>query len=657
MLDYRTPGVYIEELPARGPIAGVGTSVAAFIGAASDGPVGVPVRVTNWTQFADNFGEYIVSPPQQYFLAYAVRSFFENGGTLCWVVRAGNAAPASKDLLDRSGQANSFALHVQSKLDGTGGNGTGVIVTDEQIVTNASIVKARAQGKVSQAKDVLTLGQIADAALFAVGDWVTIEGSNPPERVRIRQISNDELRFETPLVGTYSPTTSFWVRIADVDNQKSFRVKNGGSLEPGSAIHLTDSATPTPTEENAVVAAVRDDWITLDRAVTRVYKLGSADPTVTVTSFEFGLKFTKTGWPDEEFKPLAMDPRHSRFWAGIVSANLVTVSRPAQPGLGRSPDDRPAAPTTTTLNPGTADTLPPSLTNYRTALDALQRIDDVNLVACPDPVGLKPTFQNLVVQHCETMGDRFAILDSDRGEEPNPPPPKPSVLAHRAQLSSKRGYGALYYPWLWILDPASPRGDVEVMIPPSGAIAGIFARSDATVGVHKAPANEEIRNAVRLEAVLTDAEQGDLNVEGVNVIRAFPGIGRPVVWGARTIAPTAETAWRYVNVRRLFLYIEESLQQGLQPWVFDPNDLGLWKKLNRTVTEFLTRVWRSGALFGATAADAFYVKIDEENNPESVRALGQVVIEIGLAPVRPAEFIVVRIGMWAGKSEIQESGG
>jgi hypothetical protein len=281
----------------------------------------------------------------------------------------------------------------------------------------------------------------------------------------------------------------------------------------------------------------------------------------------------------------------------------------------------------------------------------------VNFIACPDVTGHGTSFQNLVVAHCEKMGDRVAILDSAANESPFDPPPKPSVLDHRSKLSSTRGYGALYYPWIKILDPASSTGADEILIPPCGAIAGIYARSDATVGVHKAPANEDVRNAFDLERRLTDEEQGELNVEGVNVLRMFPGSGRPVVWGARTIAPAAMTAWRYINVRRLFLYIEESLQKGLHPWVFDPNDLGLWKRLDRTVTEFLTRVWRSGALFGATPAQAFYVKIDEENNPEPVRALGQVVIEVGLAPVRPAEFIVVRIGMWAGRSDIQESGG
>ena len=173
--------------------------------------------------------------------------------------------------------------------------------------------------------------------------------------------------------------------------------------------------------------------------------------------------------------------------------------------------------------------------------------------------------------------------------------------------------------------------------------------------MHKAPANELIRGAIGLERVVDEAEHGELNIEGVNVLRIFAGKARPIVWGARTTAPKDIVAWRYVNVRRLFLFVEESILEGLRWAVFEPNDTGLWKKIHRTLTEFLTRVWRSGALFGDTAAEAFYVKVDAKLNPEPVRALGQVIIEIGIAPVRPAEFVVVRIGMWDGGSEVTEA--
>jgi phage tail sheath protein FI len=174
--------------------------------------------------------------------------------------------------------------------------------------------------------------------------------------------------------------------------------------------------------------------------------------------------------------------------------------------------------------------------------------------------------------------------------------------------------------------------------------------------VHKAPAGQEatINGALGVERTMSDIDQGQLNLPpSINAIRVFSTGGRPVLWGARTTA--TDLNWQYVNVRRLFLFIEESIEEGIRWAVFEPNNLQLWQKLKRTITEFLTRVWRDGALFGDTADKAFYVRIDEALNPPSTRALGRLYIEIGLAPVRPAEFIIVQIGIWQGGSEVSET--
>ena len=191
-------------------------------------------------------------------------------------------------------------------------------------------------------------------------------------------------------------------------------------------------------------------------------------------------------------------------------------------------------------------------------------------------------------------------------------------------------------------------------VPPSGLVAGIFAKADTERGVHKAPANYTLNGALGVVENMDNETQGVLNLEGVNVLRVFPGQARPVVWGARTTATTLNTTWQYVNIRRLFLFIEESIEEGIRWAVFEPNNLQLWQKLKRTITEFLTRVWRDGALFGATAEEAFFVRIDEAINPPADRALGRLNIEIGLRPSYPAEFIIVRIGIWQGDSEISE---
>lgn len=280
------------------------------------------------------------------------------------------------------------------------------------------------------------------------------------------------------------------------------------------------------------------------------------------------------------------------------------------------------------------------------AIDQLTRLGDVSLVCLPGVAD--PALQQLVINHCEAMGDRFAVLD---GTADVTAQFADALNEQRGQLDSDLGFGGLYWPWVVIRDPRSTTGAV-LNVPPSGHVAGVMARSDDTVGVHKAPANEVLKGAVDVGYPLNDTEQGVLNKSNINAIRVFPG-RPPMVWGARTL--TTDTAWRYVNVRRLVSYIEDSLLQGLRWAVFEPNNLALWKGLERSITEFLTRVWEAGALFGATAKDAFYVKIDEELNPPSVRQLGQVYVEIGLAPTSPAEYVVLQLGLWDGGAQISEA--
>lgn len=293
---------------------------------------------------------------------------------------------------------------------------------------------------------------------------------------------------------------------------------------------------------------------------------------------------------------------------------------------------------------------------YTEALEALTRVDDVNLVCIPGQSDV--AIQQAVLKHCTDMNDRFAILDGpDLGQTAKPSDKAGPLMKLRAGVVSPNGYAALYYPWIKISDPETPADPTDpnkrlLAVPPCGHLAGIYARSDNQRGVHKAPANEIVRGALDLNFLLNDTEQGQLNEGGINALRVFPG-GPPMVWGARTTSDG--TPWRYINVRRLFMYVEESIQEGIRWAVFEPNDLTLWKKLERTITEFLTRVWQTGALFGKTAKEAFYVRIDKELNPPDRQALGEVIIEIGMAPVRPAEFVIVRIGMWEGGARITES--
>jgi phage tail sheath protein FI len=241
------------------------------------------------------------------------------------------------------------------------------------------------------------------------------------------------------------------------------------------------------------------------------------------------------------------------------------------------------------------------------------------------------------------MGDRVAILD---------PPPGLNAQQVREWRTDKARYDSkyatLYWPWVKVFDPLQGQA---AFVPPSGHLAGIWARSDDTRGVHKAPANEVIRGAIDLELLITRGEHDQLNPQGINCVRAFPGRGIRV-WGARTLS--SDPAWRYLNVRRLFNYIEESILEGTQWVVFEPNDMALWERVKRTINAFLVRVWRDGALFGATPQEAFYVKCDAETNPSEVIDAGQLVVEIGIAPVKPAEFVIFRIAQFSGGTSLTE---
>ncbi|MFO0889880.1 MAG: phage tail sheath subtilisin-like domain-containing protein [Isosphaeraceae bacterium] len=278
-------------------------------------------------------------------------------------------------------------------------------------------------------------------------------------------------------------------------------------------------------------------------------------------------------------------------------------------------------------------------------LKVLDAIDEISIVAAPLGSSYEGQLQfvhEALVTHCTTMRNRIAVLDCERSDTTE------SFDSARPPTSPE-GYGALYFPWLKVANPLSlTTGEPTVSIPPSGAIAGIYARVDAQRGVHKAPANEAVHGVLELEYAVSKNEQGELNDLGVNCIRNL--YGATVVWGARTLAakPGGEAEWKYVNVRRFMNFLRASLEENLQWVVFEPNDPGLWQRITRTVSDFLTTQWRAGALFGQTPKQAFFVRCDASTNPPELRDLGQVVTEVGVAVVKPAEFVIIRIQQQSG---------
>jgi phage tail sheath protein FI len=305
----------------------------------------------------------------------------------------------------------------------------------------------------------------------------------------------------------------------------------------------------------------------------------------------------------------------------------------------------------------------------RTGLKLLEEIDEVSIVAAPGR--FDPVSHEALLSYCERAGNCVAICDPPpdvkntellkivetaaapvkaKDKDAAAPDAGSKPVAGLRPRVSLGGFGTFYFPWLYVADALNPTADL-VAVPPSGHMAGAWARTDHNRGVHKAPANETVAGALNLTYRVTSPEQAQLNSMGVNCIRFFSDEGM-LIWGARTLAEES-SEWRYLNVRRLVIMIEESIKRATRWVVFEPNDRTLWNTIRSEISGFLMNVYRDGALMGATAEEAFFVKCDAETNPQSSIDMGQVTTVIGIAPVKPAEFIIFQIGQYAGGTEVK----
>ncbi|MCK5056189.1 MAG: phage tail sheath family protein [Candidatus Aminicenantes bacterium] len=349
----------------------------------------------------------------------------------------------------------------------------------------------------------------------------------------------------------------------------------------------------------------------------------------------------------EDFDDLSVESTSDDYFENKVNgiSNLIIITKEADDSgvLPEGPTD------VTPLAGGVDGKLPLDADDYkredtdlpgqRLGLTALHAIDEVAILYAPNADSING-LANALIKSCEKLKDRFAIIDAIRGE------------SNKDNLKPRDGYetmyAAFYYPWIKVYDSITK---LYKPIPPGGHVAGIYARSDIERGVHKAPANEKVRGVKELEFQITKGEQDILNPRGVNCIRFFPGRGIRV-WGARTLS--SNTLWKYINVRRLFIFIEESIEEGTQWVVFEPNDQKLWARVKQTITQFLTRVWRDGALMGSTPEEAFFVKCDRTTMTQDDIDNGRLICIIGIAPVKPAEFVIFRIAQWQGGSAVTE---
>jgi phage tail sheath protein FI len=630
MPEYLAPGVYVEETSFRSKsIEGVSTSTAAFVGPTRYGPIdGPPELVTSLAEFERIYGgidelcfddEADFSPN---YLAHGVRAFFDNGGQRLYVTRIyreGAAGPI--------GRADGRAVATVTSPSGT-----------------LDFI-ARYPGRAGAAQLAFTFrvsnNALADA--FDADDptrtYPTLRGVVPYDLVWVRDIGSPVSSF--PASGQL-----FWAEREFAEDLGRFNWILHG--ETGEVVDLRGFIRDEGDRVYPVTVSVEVTFTDRDGNLLRreAYERLTFDPSSrTSLSQVFAPELpTRT---QQLTVPVVLDAADTMRGPTIARILLEQLIPPVSLDAVKSADRRSFV---LVLKDG-KDGVRPTAKEYegsaldplhKTGLQALEDVADISIVAAPgytagtnpDPLLQAQARQiaNLLISHCERMRYRVAILDSaDRqalGE----------VRALKAQLDSK--HAALYYPWVRIMDPVTGK---ELNLPPSGFVAGICARNDVEKGVHKAPANEIVRDAIGFEFLLNKQQQDVLNPEGINCFRFFEGRGYRL-WGARTISSDPE--WKYLNVRRYFAYLERSIDVGTQWVVFENNGPLLWANVRRTIEDFLFNEWKSGHLFGEKIEEAYFVRCDQSTMTQNDLDNGRLVCLIGVAPLRPAEFVIFRIGQF-----------
>ncbi len=607
MPEYLAPGVYVEEVSFRSKsIEGVPTSTTGFAGMTRYGPVRYtggprsyePRLITSFTEFERVYGgltPLAVGAVQRLpFLAHAARAFFDNGGKRLYVSRVFTPRDALTDLGVASRSIVDGTLTATWKARWPGSYGNALVKTQPM----------RSRVAVSNASGSIKVQGVQDGAVIEV----LPAGTTPP-----------------PPNAPISIGTLAVVRI-DQDGNQTF-------LPPAQA--------PTATDQ---VVHLVELIVSVQAGIDRFdqYAELGGDPAQT----RYIGKVLEKDDPADEDSLVALEWDSTA--AGASAAQLmVMLTGPNAAGRLAGGNDG-AMPLATDFAGQEAD--PDDPLKQATALAALGDIEDIAIVAMPDAATLGTELEIFIaaqalVGHAERLRYRIAVLDGPQASSMN------EIRRFRGKFDSK--YAAMYHPWIEILDPterpAQGRPPKRLLLPPSGFVAGIYARSDIERGVHKAPANEVVRGLTRFEANINKARQDVLNPEGINALRFFEGRGNRV-WGARTISSDPE--WKYVNVRRLFIYIEHSIDKGTQWAVFEPNGPRLWANVRQTVEDFLLVLWRDGALLGDKPEQAYFVRCDRTTMTQNDLDNGRLICLIGVSPVKPAEFVIFRIGQWTADAKV-----
>jgi phage tail sheath protein FI len=756
MPQYRSPGVYVEEIDAGPkPIEGVSTSICGAVGMTKRGPTsGKPVLCTSFLDYTRTFGGYWEKPTDQnlfdrwtkqtdggywWHFPLAVKAFFDNGGEQIYVKRvfhqdlqtpANSAKPSAAvvghGLVSRVVQdATSGSTQVKlAHLAGIGAGVTPVTVVNGQtrqplpggpftvetidsktnFVTLNTAVTADVNAKRGDFVEVsaITATNTLSFEASSTGVWgddltVSVEpmigntlsilveptlGQNPAAVMTITKVEAGPNANERKLTvdavaglpggdladgdhividadeyvvsGLDKPNNKFVIAGVPSVGAKARRLRGANSqahkdtlsvwgasaLYVGAIVELIASDLK---KEVLTVLEITGPAVKFSSNLAQTYLEGNK---LRVIEAQVAVAYRPENTADaldELFEGLSFAPKSANYIVTQIngSSKLVTLP-PAQQSIPADLSKLKDFPATEVPNgakfSGGDDKLK-SLSSddfvgvdggsgKRTGIQALEDITDISIVVVP---GMwSPVIQSALITHCETLKSRFAIVD------PQDRLGITEVQEFRNGLPDTK-YAALYYPWVVVRDPSISD---DVAMAPSGHMAGLYARVDNERGVHKAPANEVIRGIQKLADDVTKREQDLLNPKNINALRYFPGRGNRV-WGARVV--TSDSSWKYINVRRLFIYVEQSIDYGTQWVVFEPNDEPLWARVRQTIENFLTTVWRSGALQGGKASEAFFVKCDRSTMTQDDIDNGRLICQIGIAPVKPAEFVIFRI--------------
>lgn len=642
------PGVYVEEISSGvKPIEAAGTSTAAFLGVAERGPIGEAKKIFNFTEFQTIYGGFL----NGYFLAHSVFQFFNNGGTQCYVGRvASGADTANVTVLDRGTSAqNSLTLSARS----SGAWGNKVMVT----IDNTGADDPDNEFNLSVYQDNPTTDE----------DPILLEGY---ENLSMNPASPD---YVETVINTSSNTIQVAVNVANSnqiagysqsgvitlggdlvgENQREFRINinNDGYR----TVDLTTALSSADVTDLNVIRGAIEATI---QALTPLRESTPSDSyTVTVTVEATNMLRIASGNTSAASKveiASATDPLANAAGAlrlGTRNGGTeVYGSSAMRPQNSATEDyfflgDDTVAGAVSAVQLGSDGTLPLNDIDYTNALSWLDTVLDVSLIAIPG-IG-SSTVADAGMNYCRNrpLSDCFYIADMDRDDTT-----LADATQYRDDINTPNSYGAVYFPWLKALDPTGLSAE-PISVPPSGYVAGMYAQIDAKRGVWKTPAGTEavLGGAVGLVTNLTDIQQGNLNKhkKSVCVIRKFPGSGI-VLWGGRTLSSDPE--YKYISVRRMAIMMRVSIYNGIQWTVFEPNDEELWSQIRLNIGSYMMTLFRQGAFQGSTPSQAYFVKCDSETTTQADIDLGIVNMLVGFAPLKPAEFVVVKISQKAGQN-------